>query len=122
MFDDGDGDGVLDAGETFHLLEDNTNTFSYSRYGKPLALQYADKDYTMTGQSTTTSGTPVNWKIDAFKGWGRRTFTTTANGTEVDVGYESNLTGLSLELGPSFTPGTLRSLATDEDNFLLFTP
>ena len=29
---------------------------------------------------------------------------------------------LSLKLGPSFTPGVLRSLSAGEDNFLLFTP
>jgi murein DD-endopeptidase MepM/ murein hydrolase activator NlpD len=116
VFNDFDSDETLDAGETFYLLDDRDNTFVNRR---PLSLQYAEKDYTMTGESETTTGNPVNWNVAASEGWGRFIF---QDGAEVKVSYSDVLSDLQLELGSRFTPQDLASLRHEANEFVVFKP
>lgn len=118
VFNDVNNNGALDSGEDFHLLNDLDNSFNYSQYGNPLALQYADGDYTITGTSQTSTGTPVNWSVTASSGWGRRTFT--QGGANITVQHSGDLTNLRLRLGTGFTPQALRLQQTTDNEFLLF--
>ena len=119
-FNDADENGTLDSGETFYLLNHPANSFGQGA----LNLQYASEGYTITGNSETSTGTPVTWNVDATPlggdgGWGHTIYE--AVGDAVNVRYDLTLTGLELTLGSSFT---IQSFGIEEDasELLIFIP
>ena len=119
-FNDTNKDGKLSSGEAFRLLNHPVNSFGQGA----LNLQYASEGYTITGNSETSTGTPVTWNVNATPlgdngGWGHTIYE--RNGDAVNVRYDLTLTGLELTLGSSFT---IQSLAIEEDasELLIFVP
>lgn len=90
-FDDANVNGTIDSGEDVRVLEDPSNTFG----GGELDLKYVDRAHTITGTSSTTSGDPVTWSVDAAEGWGRTVYSTTGAGSEVKITYSNVLAGLT---------------------------
>lgn len=99
IFDDADGDGAYDSGEQVHLVNDPENTFPQED-DKFIQLWHGDQGYSVSGASTTTTGSTVNWDIDVpAGGWARWRYGLTAGGSEVLIDGSSMLTGLELRVG-----------------------
>jgi pimeloyl-ACP methyl ester carboxylesterase len=114
VFDDADGDAVLDSGEALYLLNDPQSTLGG---GVALDLTYADRAHTITGTSSSSTNAPVTWDVDADAGWGR-TIYIDVGGTEIEVGYSNGFTGIVLE--PDFA--VTASLRTQSDRLGVVLP
>jgi hypothetical protein len=101
-FNDTNNNQRLDAGETLYEINDPANTFGIGA----LILEYADRPYTITGTSQTSTGTTVNWNVTSAGNWGRRIDRTTTAGTEVEITHDNRLTNLQLTPGRQGTIGT----------------
>lgn len=100
VFDDSNNNNQLNSGENLFLLEDPNNTFSTS---SGLQLTYANRAYSLSGQSQTSNGAPVNWNGNAQKGWGRYIFKTINNNSAINVSYSNTLSGITYNPGQSLS-------------------
>jgi hypothetical protein len=103
VFDDSNDDNSPSSGEQVAYLIDPDNTFrdGVSAQGQGyLNLLYADQTHSLIGTSSTTNGAPVDWNVNASKGWTRYIFALAEGGTRVSVSANDVLSNLNLSVGP----------------------